>query len=98
MSEFLCHERKTCGLCGGSDIDMILKCLHHNLWMVLGKGHKYQDLLRFPMDLHMCNTCGHVQLMDIVDPNIHKGIIYIKAQAVLTCMNTSQNMQTQVII
>lgn len=82
MSEFLCHERKTCALCGGSDIDMILKMPPSQ--PVDGfreKGHQYQDLPRFPMDLHMCNTCGHVQLMDIVDPNILYGSYIYKSSS-----------------
>ena len=45
----------------------------HNLLMDLAAWTSVLILAAFPMDLYMCSECGHVQLLDVVDPLVLYG-------------------------
>jgi SAM-dependent methyltransferase len=70
MSE-TCHRRSTCRLCAGSDLQEVLSLEPTppaNAFVpkeLVGK-----DQAVFPLDIFFCQSCGHVQLLDVVDPKI----------------------------
>ena len=64
-------KRSTCRLCLSPDVAMIYampECPPVDNYRL--EHEKDINLPAFPMDLYMCKTCGHAQLLDIVDPNI----------------------------
>jgi SAM-dependent methyltransferase len=64
-------RRSSCRLCSSSDVSMVFlmpKCPPVD-------NYRFEDepginLPEFPMDLYMCDACGHAQLLDVVDPSI----------------------------
>lgn len=36
-------------------------------YLPFGRAHEARET--FPLDLHLCDDCGHVQLVDVIDPN-----------------------------
>ncbi len=66
-----CTHRSTCRLCGGRDLPIVLPMAPTPV------ADDYVDATRtgqpqpaFPLDLYQCQTCGHVQLLDVVDPDL----------------------------
>lgn len=67
----LCHRRSTCRLCGGSDLTEVLSLAPTppaNAFVPADKLDENQET--FPLDLFFCEGCGHVQLLDVVDPRV----------------------------
>jgi SAM-dependent methyltransferase len=66
--------RDTCRLCDSREVDLIYKmpaCPPVDNFRLVGDLEI--SLPKFPMDLYMCRTCGHAQLLDVVDPEILYG-------------------------
>jgi SAM-dependent methyltransferase len=67
-------KRDGCRLCNSKDVDLIYKmpeCPPVDNFRLVGDTEI--SFPKFPMDLYMCRTCGHAQLLDIVDPKILYG-------------------------
>jgi SAM-dependent methyltransferase len=67
-------KRNTCRLCESKDLQLIYKMPASppvDNFRVVGESEI--SLPNFPMDLYLCNVCGHAQLLDIVDPDILYG-------------------------
>ncbi len=66
-----CHRRTTCRLCTSSDLEEVLS-LHPtppaNAFVTADLVGSEQAL--FPLDVFFCQTCGHVQLLDVVNPKV----------------------------
>jgi len=65
------RRRNTCRLCGGHDQELAV----HLEPMPSGDayvpaGHLDQPQETYPLDLYLCHSCGHAQLLDVVDPEI----------------------------
>jgi len=66
-----CHRRSACRLCAGIDLQEVLSLEPTppaNAFVpkeLVGK-----DQAVFPLDIFFCQSCGHVQLLDVVDPKI----------------------------
>jgi SAM-dependent methyltransferase len=46
----------------------------------VGEAQRGRPQERFPLDVHLCTTCGHVQLLDIVDPErLFRNYVYVSA-------------------
>jgi SAM-dependent methyltransferase len=63
------HRRTTCRLCGGSSLVRVLTLTPTppaNAFVSAGKIGGAQPT--FPLDVHFCETCAHVQLLDVLDP------------------------------
>jgi SAM-dependent methyltransferase len=62
-------RRKTCRLCGGGRLELVVPLASTP---VAEKYVTREELDRetpvYPLDLHLCLDCGHVQLLDVVDP------------------------------
>ena len=68
------RTRSTCRLCDSSEIVQVFSFSPSQ--PVDGfrpHGHPYLALPRFPMDLYICSDCGHVQLLDVVNPEVLYG-------------------------
>ena len=64
-------KRNNCRLCGSQNIEMVYPmpaCPPVDNYRF--ENETDINLPRFPMDLYLCNECGHAQLLDIVDPQI----------------------------
>jgi len=67
----LIKKRSNCRLCLSPDVKMIYAMPH----CPPVDNYRFADdpdidLPGFPMDLYMCQSCGHAQLLDVVDPDI----------------------------
>ena len=66
-----CVRRGTCRLCGGADLTLILELTPTppaNAFVPAEALGKPQAV--FPLDVAFCEGCGHVQLLDVVDPAV----------------------------
>lgn len=64
-----------------------------------------EEQKQYPIDVYLCNTCGHLQLLDVVDPDIlFRGYVYVSstspvfvehfrkyAEEILTFVKPSEN-------
>ena len=63
-------RRNNCRLCGNHDLSKVLSLTPTppaNAFIREGELDQIQQV--FPLDLHFCNKCRHVQLLDVVDPS-----------------------------
>lgn len=66
-----CRRRTTCRLCGGKSLENVFSLTPTppaNAFVGAEALHRVQDA--FPLDLHFCRGCAHLQLLDVVDPEI----------------------------
>ncbi|MBI4969603.1 MAG: class I SAM-dependent methyltransferase [Rhodospirillales bacterium] len=66
-----CHRRSTCRLCGSPRLSRVLELTPTppaNAFVPAAAVGSEQA--RFPLDLFFCETCAHLQLLDVVDPKI----------------------------
>lgn len=64
-------RRSSCRLCGGSDLELVLALTPTppaNAFVPVSRLSDVQQT--FPLDVFFCGDCGHVQLLDIIDPDI----------------------------
>jgi hypothetical protein len=58
-----------CRLCGGAEMDLVLSLAPTPPANgFVGEGDRGQPQPMLPLDLFRCRSCGHVQLLDVVDP------------------------------
>lgn len=62
------RRRGTCRLCGSKDLELVLKLAPTPPANAFVKTPEAQQA--FPLDVHFCRACGHVQLLDVVDPAV----------------------------
>jgi SAM-dependent methyltransferase len=65
------HHRSTCRLCGGAALRKVLALAPTppaNAFVTEAERAVPQPLL--PLDIWLCEGCGHVQLLDVVDPRV----------------------------
>lgn len=70
-SSSACHRRSTCRLCGSKHVELVLKLEPTppaNAFVAASERNKPQQA--FPLDIFFCNDCCHVQMLDIVDPEL----------------------------
>lgn len=66
-----CYRRSTCRLCAGRDLTEVLKLQPTppaNAF--IAKEQLGIEQAVFPLDIYFCQSCGHVQLLDVVDPKL----------------------------
>jgi len=66
-----CRRRDSCRLCGGRDLALVLKLTPTppaNAFVAADARDRPQPC--FPLDLFLCSTCAHVQLLDVVDARL----------------------------
>ena len=67
----VCRRREDCRLCGGRRLTPVLSLAPTppaNAFVPAALVGAEQE--RFPLDVAFCEDCGHVQLMDVVDPRV----------------------------
>lgn len=74
-----CIRRDSCRLCGGQDVINTLSLAPTPLANefvtkeAVGRKQKY-----YPLDVFFCNGCGHMQLLDVVDPaTLYEHYVYV---------------------
>lgn len=61
-------HKNSCGLCHGSGLKMVLDL---GMMPLANAFHeKDEELESYPLKVYICKTCGSVQLLDIVDPEL----------------------------
>lgn len=63
------HRRRSCRLCESTQIDCVFEFEPSALaewYYPPERADEAADV--FPMDLFLCRSCGHVQLLDVIDP------------------------------
>ncbi len=66
-----CHRRETCRLCGSAELTQVLALAPTppaNAFIAEAELDRPQET--FPLDVFFCEDCGHVQLLDVVDPEL----------------------------
>jgi len=66
-----CHRRSSCRLCAGINLQEVLSLEPTppaNAFVPLELVGTVQAV--FPLDIFFCKSCGHVQLLDVVDPQL----------------------------
>ena len=66
-----CYRRDTCRLCNSKNVELVLPIKPSALadaYVPLTQLNEIQP--RYPLDVFLCRDCGHVQLLDVVDPRI----------------------------
>ena len=77
------YRRKTCRLCDASDITLVLQLTPTppvDAFVPNSRLTELQEL--YPIDVFLCNDCGHVQLLDVVNPKLLFGdYIYLTSSS-----------------
>lgn len=61
-------HRDTCRLCDSTDIELVVKLEPiPPQEMYFDNAKQARNVERFPVDVYMCKSCGHVQQLDILN-------------------------------
>jgi SAM-dependent methyltransferase len=64
-------HRDTCRLCGSANVELVVGLkpipLSENYTL---EPESAKKAARFPVDVYMCGDCGHVQHLDVIDPEV----------------------------
>ena len=75
------RRRNDCRLCGARELPLIMSLGATplaNEFVPAKEARKPQE--RYPLDVHLCTACGHVQLLDIVDPDVlFRNYVYVSS-------------------
>ena len=75
------RTRRDCRLCGSDRLEPVLSLGETplaNEFVTEAERGLPQD--RFPLDVHLCLSCGHAQLLDIVDPErLFRHYVYVSS-------------------
>ncbi len=64
-------QRETCRLCDSKALELVVPIPPTPIadaYVTAEQKHQPQEV--YPLDLYQCNDCGHIQLRDVVDPDI----------------------------
>ena len=65
------YRRTNCRLCGGSSLSEVLKLEPTppaNAFVP--EAQLNQPQLRFPLEVFLCRKCSHLQLLDVIEPEV----------------------------
>src|SRR5258707_7871276 len=69
--EGLCRHRNDCRLCGVSKLDKVLSLAPIPLANAFVTRENLSAVQpHFPLDVWLCEACGHVQLLDVIDSRV----------------------------
>ncbi len=68
MAPAACRRRDDCRLCGAKDFELVFQLAPTPPANAFVKTAAPQD--KYPLDLFLCKSCGHLQLRDVVDPAV----------------------------
>ena len=76
--DYIVKRRDNCRLCQSRDLQLVLQLAQTPIgddYLTKNQLNKVQEI--YPMSLVLCSACGHLQLLDIVNPKIiYKDYIY----------------------
>ncbi|HRK01734.1 MAG TPA: SAM-dependent methyltransferase, partial [Oligoflexia bacterium] len=74
-----CHRRIDCRLCGSKTLTQVLKLAPTPPANALvTKEQLGESEERFPLDVFICDACSHVQLLDVVNPEVlFRNYVYV---------------------
>ena len=61
-------RRNTCRLCEASELELVLKLTPTPIVDAYFSEKRTQEI--YPLDVFLCRHCGHVQLLDVINPEI----------------------------
>ncbi len=67
----ICRRRATCRLCDSGDLSLVLSLTPTppaNAFVTVDALDTLQEC--FPLDLHLCSACGHLQLLHVLAPSL----------------------------
>jgi len=74
-----CIRRLDCRLCNSRDLTLVLSLAHTppaNAFVRASQRTKRQQT--FPLDVFLCEACGHLQLLDVLDPiTLFQDYVYV---------------------
>ena len=74
-----CHRRRTCRLCGGGELELVLVLAPTppaNAFVAEEAVGAPQQV--FPLDVFLCKDCTHLQLLDVVNPtHLFENYVYV---------------------
>ena len=65
------YHRETCRLCESTNVELVVPLVPIPLpdkYVMENQLDQVSEV--YPVDLYMCRDCGHVQLLDVINPNI----------------------------
>lgn len=65
-----CRRRADCRLCGSQRLTLVLQLEPTPPANAFLAAQNPTEQERFPLDLFLCEDCGHAQLLDVVDPRL----------------------------
>src|SRR5262249_22785671 len=77
------RRRTTCRLCDSAQVQCVFQLEPSALaeWY-LPPHRAHEAAERFPLDLFLCRSCGHVQLFDVIDPaRLFANYVYTSASS-----------------
>src|ERR1700738_2201067 len=64
-------RKSTCRLCGSSSLELVLPILPSAIGDAFVSQERLQEKQEvYPLDCYLCLDCGHLQNLDVVDPEI----------------------------
>ncbi|HEX8096590.1 MAG TPA: class I SAM-dependent methyltransferase [Pyrinomonadaceae bacterium] len=77
------RRRTTCRLCGGSDLEVVLPLKPTAIadaYVPASRLDEAQEV--YPLDVFWCHDCGHLQLLDVIDPEVlFRDYIYVTSSS-----------------
>lgn len=65
------HQRKDCRLCGSRDLELAVPMRPTPVADAYVPAAEFvAGAPLYPLDLHLCRACGHLQLLTVIDPEI----------------------------
>jgi len=74
------HRRPDCRLCGSRSLNLVIQLAPTPPANALLRQEQLNDggEVKYPLDLFFCNSCTHLQLLDVVDPEIlFRNYVYV---------------------
>lgn len=74
-----CSRRSTCRLCASAQVEAVLALERTPLANAFVAARDLQVVQpTYPLDVYFCGACGHVQLLDVVDPAVlYQHYVYV---------------------
>jgi SAM-dependent methyltransferase len=76
------YHRDNCRLCGSKDVVLALPLTPTAIADAYTPRERLAPQATYPLDLYLCQSCGHVQLLDVIPSDIlFKDYIYVSASS-----------------
>src|SRR5437899_693392 len=70
MTRSIVRRRTSCRLCDSSQVELAVPLKPSPIADAYLPAERASEAqASYPLDLYLCRDCGHVQLMDVVDPD-----------------------------